>query len=223
MQKLRSFGCSFIYGSDMLGATRDTPSPQAWPQLLADKLGLVHESFSRPGSGNLQIAEQVLNNLDRDSFYVIGWTWIDRFDCYQDTPVWRGVPWTTIRPTDKSTATETYYRDLHSEYRDKLTSLMYVRSVIDMLVAERLNFVMTYIDDLMFDQRWHTSPAVLDLQRHCHPHMTQFAGLNFLDWSRQRGYAISDTLHPLYEAHACASEIIYQACEKQNTIDPMGC
>ena len=67
---------------------------------------------------------------------------------------------------------------------------------------------MTYMDELMFDQRWHCTPAVSELQRYCQPYMTRFDGKTFLDYSRDRGFAISPTLHPLEEAHAAAAELI---------------
>ena len=67
---------------------------------------------------------------------------------------------------------------------------------------------MTYMDELMFDKRWHTTPAVADLQDYIQPYMTTFEGKSFLDWSKDQGFAISDKLHPLEPAHAAAAKYI---------------
>jgi hypothetical protein len=117
--RLKSFGCSFIYGSDL------TDINNSWPALLATQLGHSHKCYARPGSGNLQIAERVLNQIadsDNSDLFVVGWTWIDRFDYININTTWSGTPWSTIMPVDTTEIAKIYYRDLHSEYRDKLTT-----------------------------------------------------------------------------------------------------
>lgn len=69
---------------------------------------------------------------------------------------------------------------------------------------------MTYMDELMFDTRWHISPAVLELQKYICPHMTCFDGKTFLEWSKQQGYSISEAAHPLDQAHAAAAQYILE-------------
>jgi hypothetical protein len=226
--KLKSFGCSFIFGSDLadnggnLPAT--TPSNYTWPAHLAQHLGYEYECHARPGSGNLQIAERILSHsVHTDpSFYVIGWTWIDRFD-YTDSTVSR-IPtqakwknWRTIMPIDNSDLAKTYYQDLHSEYRDKLCSLMNIKLVIDTLNQKQIPFLMTYMDSLLFDQKCNHTAAVIDLQNFIQPYMIDFEGQSFLEWSRQNNFEISTTLHPLEPAHAAAAELMIRAFDKQNT------
>lgn len=208
---LKSFGCSFIFGTDLHDDSRHmpkaTPSQHTWPALLAQQHGWDYVCYARPGSGNLQIAEKLLSQLadTEPAIYVVGWTWIDRFD-YTTTDARH--QWKTVMPIDTDSVAQAYYKHLHSEYRDKLTSLISVRLAIDELQRRGHRFIMTYMDDLMFDQRWNTSPAVSELQRVCEPCMTRFAGKNLLDWSRDNGYEISDTLHPLEAAHQAAFELI---------------
>jgi hypothetical protein len=209
--KLKSFGCSFIFGTDLhddsrLGA-KATPSNYTWPALLAQHHGWEYTCYARPGAGNLQILEQLLNQLadTEPAVYVVGWTWIDRFD-YTTTDARH--EWRTIMPVDTDATAATYYRNIHSEYRDKLTALIHVRTAIDALEHTGNQFIMTYMDDLMFDQRWHVSPAISDLQRHCEPHMTRFDGQSFLEYSREKGFEISSTLHPLEAAHESAFGLI---------------
>jgi hypothetical protein len=225
--RLKSFGCSFIFGSELSDDNSDSnnlrPSRLTWPAHLAQHLGYDYETHARPGAGNLQIAERVLSHAvdDSDDFFAIGWTWTDRFDVwdpagdsrhFRDDNLW--FKWSTIVPSDNSDRAKNYYRDLHSEYRDKLTTLMTVRLVIDTLKQKGIPYVMTYMDELMFDQQWHTTPAVTDLQAYIQPCMTTFDGQNLLDWSRQQGYPVSDRWHPLDAAHRAAGDHVINVVDK---------
>ena len=217
--KLKSVGCSFIFGSDLADDGRDlpypTPSQLTWPAHLARHLNYGYQCYAQPGSGNLQIAERVLNESAKiePALFIIGWTWIDRFD-YTDSEKNR---WRTIMPADTNSVAETYYKNIHSQYRDKLSTLMSMRLVIDILKQKNYPFVMTYMDDLTFDTQWHTTPAVLELQDYVRPHMTQFEGKSFLEWSRSKGYPETVKWHPLEEAHRAAGDYMIKVFDKKNT------
>jgi hypothetical protein len=208
--RLKSFGCSFIFGSDLADVGPNaTPSQSTWPARLAQHLGRQYECHARPGAGNLQILEKILNqpsNKNGHDLFVIGWTWIDRFDYYNPDYNKTRQDWSTIMPVDTSALAKTYYRDLHSEYRDKFTCLGYIKLAIDTLNQKGIPFIMTYMDKLLFDQRWHTTPAVLDLQAYVKPYMITFEGQSFLEWSRANGYSESDAWHPLEAAHIAAGD-----------------
>lgn len=212
--RLKSFGCSFIYGTDLAddgkGTYRPTPSKFTWPSLLAQRHGWDYSCYARPGSSNLEITEQLLSQLVdvEPAFYIIGWSWIDRFGYTVDVDTFWKNPWRTVMPINTDSAAETYYKHYHSEYRDKLTSLINVKTAIDSLKASGNRFIMTYMDDLMFDQRWNTSPAVSALQGYCEPYMTRFDGKSFLEYSKEKGFEISPTLHPLEAAHESAFKLI---------------
>jgi hypothetical protein len=124
-------------------------------------------------------------------------------------------------PVDETALAKTYYQGLHSEYRDKLTTLMHIKLSIDTLKQKNISFIMTYIDDLMFDQRWHCTPAVIDLQNYVKPHMTTFEGQTFLDWSKSQKFKISPTLHPLEAAHKAAGDYMIKVFDTKNIIDPI--
>ena len=212
---LKSFGCSFIFGTDLRDdgrtGTYATPSNLTWPALLAKSAGLDYVCYARPGSGNLRILERVLSHAasgEKDLF-VIGWTWIDRFD-YTDPQ----DSWNTILPVDDSTLGKTYYKDLHSQYRDKLTTLIHIRTAIDVLNQNQIPFIMTFMDDLIFESQWHATPAVTSLQEFVRPYMTKFQGKTFLDWTRSHNYEISPTLHPLETAHAEAAKLMIKELKK---------
>jgi len=203
---IKSFGCSFVYGSELADQLDSTPSRSTWPALVAQHLDVVYQCYARPGSGNLQIAETVLNQADTPAFYIVGWTWIDRFD-YTDSET---DQWRTIMPVDTDHAAHHYYRNLHSQYRDKLTTLMDIRLVIDTLKQKGYPFIMTYMDNLIFETEWHCTPAVAELQNYIRPHMTTFNGQTFLEWSRQNKFPETALWHPLEPAHTAASNYILE-------------
>jgi hypothetical protein len=217
--KLKSFGCSFIFGTDLADDGRDLPIPTAsnltWPALLASKNNYNYECLARPGSGNLQIAERVLSHQldDEPTFFIIGWTWIDRFDYRNSTisnnPIAaKWANWRTLMPIDDGPLAKTYYQGIHSEFQDKLCSLMYIKLTIDTLNQKRIPFLMTYMDDLLFCQKWNYTPAMIDLQNFVRPYMTDFQGQTFLEWSRTNHFPESAAWHPLEQAHQAGFELI---------------
>ena len=212
--KLKSFGCSFIFGTDLPDDGSNlkyaTPSKLTWPARVAEQQQLNYCCYARPGAGNLQILERLLTQLSdpEPAVYVIGWTWIDRFDYWGDNITWAGTHWKTIMPIDQDSLAKTYYKNLHSQYRDKLSTLIFVKSAIDALKQHQQKFFMTYMDDLMFETEWHTTPAITELQNYVRPYVNNFDGKNFLDWSRDQGYTISNTCHPLEQAHSSAADYV---------------
>jgi hypothetical protein len=218
--KLKSFGCSFTYGSDLHDCDIPGfgPSQCTWPALLAQHLGYEYQCHARPGSGNLRILEKILTHVSDANYndlFVIGWTWIDRFDYTVDLTGRDHVYdlagnnlWRTVMPVDTDHRAIVYYKDLHSEFRDKLTTLVNVKTAIDTLQQKNIPFIMTYMDELVFDTRWHTTPAVIDLQNYIRPYITKFENKTFLDFSKEKGFLISEALHPLEAAHQAGFELI---------------
>ncbi len=197
----------------------DKFSRSTWPALLAKNFGYDYECHARPGSGNLQIVERILNECIKDdsSLYIIDWTWIDRFDFIKSEDQWQ--PWGTLRPTSTEKYAESYYKNLHSEYTDKLTTLINVKITIDILLEKGIKFIMTYEDDLIFDQRWHASSAVKELQNAVSKHMSTFEGQGFLSWSRKNNYPISEAWHPLEQAHSAAADYMITVFDTQKIND----
>jgi hypothetical protein len=212
---LKSFGCSFIFGTDLADDGRNGPfatgSKLSWPALLAKDLGYAYQTYARPGSGNLQILERVLSQAtpDDSSLFVIGWSYIERFDYLKnDYEKWPGTPWKTVLPHEQEDYTKCYYKHFHSQLKDKLCSLLYVKMAIDTLAQKNIPFVMTYVDELMFETEWHINPAIIDLQNYIRPYMTTFNEKTFLEFTRINGHPISATSHPLEQAHRSAADYL---------------
>ena len=199
--KLRSFGCSFTAGTDLVDCE------QNWPEILAYRLGALCINYSEPGVGNLYIAESVLQHARSGDFCIINWTYIDRFDFVDPA----SEEWKSILPGDISNYSKMYYRYLHSQYRDMLSNLLSAVAVVDFLEKESIPFIMTVIDDLWFERvydSWHNSAAVTRLQSRLRPHVFDFEGQNFLSWARTKAYPISVANHPLDQAHAAAADLM---------------
>lgn len=216
--KLKSFGCSFIWGSELhdvfenvsIGTGPVRPSMCTWPALIAKHLTLEYECFAQPGSGNLRILDAVLQQIvdPIPSIFVIGWSWIDRFD-YQNgiNDPWK-QGWDTIRPDDYNKESVFYYKNLHSQYQDKLNSLVYINSALAALSNSHHKLLMTYQDSLLFETDWHFNSGIKFLQNQIKNSMIEFDGLTFLEWSRQQNFTIGKYLHPLEDAHRAAADYI---------------
>jgi hypothetical protein len=210
--KLKSFGCSFVYGSDLSDQVDNDLPPFAhsnltWPALIAKDQGLIYECYACPGAGNLKILCDIISqaSLDESAVFVINWTWIDRFDFVNDAE-----QWTTLRPAlvDDHVAM-TYFKHLHSQIKDMITSVYAVNTAIDFLNERQIPFVMTYMDLLMLehiDPDWHDPKYVSVMQNKIKNFLKDFDGKNFLDWSRHQGFAVSENWHPLEQAHRAAAE-----------------
>jgi len=214
--KLKSFGCSLIFGTDLhddgSGEDFGRVSQFTYPALMARALDYDYECYARAGAGNLQILQKIMDQVIDPSpaLYVINWTWIDRFSYIAEHMAHDRNPqgWQTIMPVGEDAVTKSYYRDLHSEFRDKLTSLVFIKTAVDLLNQSGHDFVMTYTDALIFDGKWHITDGMKHLQSYIRPYLTDFAGRNFIDYSRERGHRISASMHPLESAHEDAADLI---------------
>lgn len=208
--KIKSFGCSFIFGTDLsddiYNGRYAYPSQLTWPALLAKKYNIDYECYARAGSGNLRILESIMSaatSSSSDDLFIISWSWIDRFD-YTTTD----DNWQTVLPVDNTKEADLYYRSFHSQYRDKLTSLIYIRTAIDILNQNKIPFIMTYVDDLIFEKKWHCDDAIKELQSYAFPYMIEFDGDTFLNWSNKHKFPISTGSHPLDQAHYEAAKYV---------------
>lgn len=81
MNKIVSFGDSFIFGSELQHEVHG-----AWPALIAKKVNCQYETLSVPGCGNDCITKQIYtyfaNNSAENTLAVINWTWMSRWDFY---------------------------------------------------------------------------------------------------------------------------------------------
>jgi hypothetical protein len=207
--KLKSFGCSFTYGSDLADCdiTHFGPSRQTWPALLAKSLDLEYECYAFPGIGNLQIMNSVLEqcSLTDPAVFVINWTWLDRFDFMAPETEF----WVTLRPDGNTKEHQLYYKHFYNQYHTMLTNSIYIKTIIDILQLQNIQFIMTLMDTTLFDivdPLWQDPRSISFMQKQIKPYIIDFDNDTFLNWSKKKGFQISETLHPLEPAHQAAFE-----------------
>jgi len=192
MTKLKSFGCSFIYGSELSGTTPysiDDPSNLTWPALIAKKLNVEHQCYALPGQGNFKIYCDILAN----SYYN---------DDSQEH-------WQTLKPAQENEIQDFYYRNLHSQLKDMIANASWIVSAAEHLTSLGCPFVMTYMDHNLLtpiNPNWHDPRYLEILQQKLSKVLVNFEGMNFLDWSRKKLYPVSATWHPLEAAHQAAAD-----------------
>jgi hypothetical protein len=146
----------------------------------------------------------------------------DRFDYGPELFIRNDLPiysLKTIRPTDDTDLAKIYYKELHSEYQDKLTTLIYIKTAIDALQQKNIPFIMTFMDDFLLECNWAGDRLGISyLQEQISPHLNTFEGNNFLEWSRKNGFSESNQWHPLEEAHVAASEYMIHKLSLENKI-----
>lgn len=218
--KLKSFGCSFVYGNDladtiMLSGQRARPSSSTYPALIAKAKDLDYCCHARPGAGNFEIANRVIAELDDadNAMFVINWTWIERFSYIDNTKEiinrpFNPLEWKSITPVDRDHIADAYYKHMHTQLRDKIETLSCIKLVIDCLQANNLAFIMTWTDLLMWETQWHCPQSVAWLQSHVRPWLGDFQSQGFYDWSKTNGFALGPTAHPLETAHRAAADMI---------------
>jgi hypothetical protein len=174
---------------------------------------MSYQCWAGGGNGNLSIVDRLSREIYRDpqALFVIQWTYIDRFDfsarngCHFN----KGHnDWETILPGRDSLQSDFFFREIHSEYRDKLTSLLYTNFAIDLLRENNCKFIMTCIDKTILCDQYHTSAAMQQWQQHLRTNLVFFEGQDFLDWSNCKGFPTGKTDHPLEEAHAAAAKLM---------------
>lgn len=206
--KLKAFGDSFVYGSDLKDTSdkQIKPSQLTWTARTAEIIGVDYKCYARPGVGNNHIAQQVLQNASPDSLCIINWTWIDRWEFFDIVE----NKWTTVRPTgtEDHPLAEIYYKYLQSELQDKWQSLNYVYSTHEYLRRHKIPFVSHIMDELLLDVTHHCPRYIAELQNDIRDDIERWPYYTtFLTWSQMNDFDISDNLHPLEEAHEAGANL----------------
>lgn len=217
--KIVSFGDSFIWGSELENNLFGT---QAWPGLIAQELGIGYSTMSNPGCGNDEISRQVLtyfsNNTATDTLAVINWTWAFRWDFYIiNTESWVTLGPSCIpsrlgshlQPDDAKELINVYNKYAgKSMHWNKWRALQTIYSTQCYLNQLGVRNIQTYMDTFLFDREFHAPDYVVALQNIVGKDMQLFENMNFLDWSRSKGFAVTEPgWHPLEDAHAAAKDL----------------
>lgn len=127
--RLVAFGCSFTRGTaldDIWDFEKGCsifpqPSKYAWPQLIADKLGLECVNLGKGGHSNKAIWHTIVNfEFHSDDLIFVHWSFLDRYHYYESKDVGHTIDHRSNNIRDKS-----FFKYLHSDY-DMLND-MYMR------------------------------------------------------------------------------------------------
>jgi len=200
----KSFGCSFVWGSELPDETPGIRhSNLTWPALLAQEFGAEYQCRAWPGRGNLFIAQQILQHAQPGDTILVNWTYIDRFDYVNPD---NQQDWQTCRPSGAGPKSDLYYRNFHSQYRDKITNLMTISHCVQQLARQDIRCWMSYHDHLLFETEWHTDRAVAQMQQYLRPWLHTFDGDNFVEWAGQQGHAKTNQGHLLESGHRAVAD-----------------
>lgn len=209
---LKSFGCSFLFGTDLPDCVPENNQQHSlltYPAIIAQRLGLPYACRAWGGIGNLAIMHRILSAIEsralvKQNLWIINWTYIDRFD-YTIAE--------TLRPGDRDDKSQFYFRNLQSDLTDKQRNLSYIYTAIKALSEEKIPFLMTSMDSLLLETDYHVTPGIRFLQKQVSSHITTFEGTDFLNWSKGRGLALGPTGHPLQQAHLQAADLLMPVIE----------
>ena len=107
-----------------------------------------------------------------------------------------------------------------NEMLNKFNSLQSLYCAVSFMIQKNIKFVQTNIDSELFETRWFCDGYISELQKYILRHMNSFDGLNFLDWSREKNFKITEPgWHPLEDAHYAAAEYWLPTYKKLLNID----
>lgn len=139
MNRLLTFGCSNTYGEGLPDCWKDNqhtkePSKYAWPQLLADNLGLNCKNLSLPGTSNKCIANTVLNTdfYENDTVCIV-WTFFSRSCTFLDNNMHKRIIVQDITNSrlEKSQRnySKLYYQNFYTNNNSIIESFMYINLI----------------------------------------------------------------------------------------------
>jgi hypothetical protein len=190
-------------------------SRKTWTALLAKKLNLEYVCYAEPGCSNQSITRQFFQYLpyiSKDDIVVINWTWIDRWEVFNGHDE-TSKQWVVLRPSgsDDKKLNDFYFKYLQSEIWNKLETLKMILLLINTLKVKQIKFLMTSVDKLVVDEKFHSPSYITALREEVTNDITWFNGDGFLDWSKKNNFPIDDVgKHPLDKAHVHACEYIME-------------
>jgi len=90
---------------------------------------------------------------------------------------------------------------------NKFQSLQSIYCATTFLLNNNIKFVQTNMDEEILEKQWFCDGYIDVLQNFITPHLSSFGNKNFLNWSHEKGFKITDPgWHPLEDAHEAAAQ-----------------
>jgi hypothetical protein len=189
-------------------------SISTWPALIAKSLNCDYKCYAIGGRGNQWISWQVASRIKQDTLCIVNWTWFERFD-YVDIAT---DEWTVTHPRHEDKLDHYFYRNLDSDIWNLHRNLQQIHSTISLLKQNNIDFIMTCLDphySFTHNDMRPSGPgyaswtnAISSLQEQVVPHIIDFEGMSFLEWSKHNSFELGPNGHPLEQAHTAAANYI---------------
>jgi len=206
---LYTVGDSFTYGQEL-----PNPEQQAWPVLLANRLGYRLINDGRPGVGNEYIVKQTIKAVakHKPKLVVVAWTSCGRQEHADEWGAYDIWPGCSSRVFDEDPKLQyrkelikyiTVNNNAEHEYRRWLRKVILLQSFLQ-------NHGIDYIMCNVFDnqERYNANEEYIGLIDH-----TKFVGWpndGFVEWAYDAPQGPGG--HPLEQGHKQIAEKIYEAC-----------
>jgi hypothetical protein len=222
-------GDSFIWGSELYGASDLEYSRETFPALIAKKSNLEYQCVARPGNANDAIARMTMNACDqalsdqKEIMVVVMWTFPFRYEFNFSYPISSPIsPWASINPKNTKLEIEKFTNDFfkHVGSNDIYQTYNTLRSVFllqSYLKNKNIPYVFTLADNQIcntFDdpsikvlstmidwQDWYFFPEGKGANQTETPR-------GFYQWAIENKYSMGPGSHPLEQAHTDAALLI---------------
>ncbi len=210
---LYTVGDSFTYGQEL-----PNPATQAWPVLLADRLGYRLINDGRPGVGNEYIVKQTIKAVakHKPELVVVAWTSCGRQEHADEWGAYDVWPGCSSRAFDEDPKLQyrkelikyiTVNNNAEHEYRRWLRQVILLQSFLQ---NHGIEYIMCNVFDNQhrFGKHYKNNQGYYELIDH-----TKFMGWpndGFVEWAYDTPHGPGG--HPLEQGHKQIAEKIYEAC-----------
>ena len=223
-----AIGDSFTRGDELADCPEQLPyqtsfSRSTWPALIAKSLNIDYDAEAIGGKGNQWISFITSGNIKQDTLLIVNWTWFERFDyiaTVNDGITLYHDSWQTTHPRHENKLDHYFYKNIDNDIWNLHRNLQQMHSTIQLLKQNNIKFIMTCLDpgyatrlpnirpDSFIQLAANTSwmPTIDRLREQVVPHILDFDGMTFLEWSHSHNFKCGPDGHPLEEAHTAAAE-----------------
>lgn len=206
---LYTLGCSFTYGEEL-----PNPATEAWPVLLANKLGQSVVNRGSPGVGNNYIIKTAIKEVPKHKpdLVIVAWTSCGRMefaDRYSVYDIWPGSRRRYEKPYPHRDIIEKYITSYNNElhqYRSWLRSVILLQ---DFFKLRNVNyrFVNTFDNHKLTEKHAKVSKEYIDLID-----LDKFIGwpsYSMVEWMGD--CPLAPRGHPLQQGHQRIADAIFSA------------
>ena len=222
-----AIGDSFTRGNELADCPEQLNTYQTnfsrctWPALIAKSLNINYDAEAIGGRGNQWISFITSGNIKPDTLLIVNWTWFERFDYITpSSPPVHDDRWETTHPRHENKLDHYFYKNIDNDIWNLHRNLQQMHSTIQLLKQNNIKFIMTCLDpgyanrlpDIRPDRFIHHTgntswmPTIDRLHEQVVPHILDFDGMTFLEWSHSHNFKCGPDGHPLEEAHTAAAE-----------------